>query len=173
MDKFRYNYSLDGFNALLGEYKRSLNQELQKILLDCEEALAVLRNYSLPKLTAFTLDIINAIKEVLCGQDVYVVKKYENFSFRLDVERKLDETILEYKDIVANARDMFKSLCKKVDTVEAVQSFPSSSLTTSATVICFSAFQSIRIIAYSESVIVCFTFDILLSSLCYIRLILV
>lgn len=114
MDKFRYNYSLDGFNALLGEYKRSLNQELQKILLDCEEALAVLRNYSLPKLTAFTLDIINAIKEVLCGQDVYVVKKYENFSFRLDVERKLDETILEYKDIVANARDMFKSLCKKV-----------------------------------------------------------
>ncbi|MBQ9734899.1 MAG: UvrD-helicase domain-containing protein [Clostridia bacterium] len=113
MDKYVENYSENGFNALITEYKKSLDETLEKILLDLTEALETFKLYQYKKATDFTASLIGVVKELLGGEDIYVVKGFENFSLRLDVERKLDPTAVEYKEIVASARDTVKDLCKK------------------------------------------------------------
>ncbi len=113
MDRYKENYSENGFNAFLTEYKRVLDEQLEKILIDLYDALETFKLYQYKKATDFTSTLISDVKEMLNGEDVYAVKKFENYSLRLDVERKLDPTVSEYKEIVADARDKVKDLCKK------------------------------------------------------------
>ncbi len=113
MDAYKENYSENGFNDFLTKYKSALDAQLEKVLKDALEALETFKFYQYKKATDFTATLISDVKEILNGEDIYVVKKFENYSLRLDVERKLDPTASEYKEVVADARDKVKDLCKR------------------------------------------------------------
>lgn len=113
MEKYRFNYSPEGFKLLLDKYKGYLDGELIKIREEVIGALEVFNNYNLPKAISFAESIIADIDFVVSNEDVYVVKAFEDYSIRLDFERKIDETVLEYKQIVADCRDRLKKLYKR------------------------------------------------------------
>ncbi|MBO5068597.1 MAG: UvrD-helicase domain-containing protein [Clostridia bacterium] len=113
MDKYRYYYSPDGLEFLLGEYKRALDRELSALLDSLIEPLNVFNTYDMPKALSFTNTLYLDVKSLIDSTDVYFVKKFEKYDLRLDFERKIDPAVVDYKAVVKDARDKFKKLCAK------------------------------------------------------------
>lgn len=112
-DLFISNYSERGNAFILSEYKRILDGELQDLLLPLEEAIEAFEFSGLAKGKAFVETLYADIKSVLNSDDVYFVKNYENYALKVDFERKLDETLSEYKAEAVAVRDKVKKLFKK------------------------------------------------------------
>ena len=113
MDKYKYFYSEDGFNTLLSDYKAAFDEQVAVYIYDAEDALKVFAAHGLEKAVKFTESLIADMKFMVGQKDVYGVKKFENYSLCLDVERKLDPMVVDYKNAVSDVRDNLKKLLGK------------------------------------------------------------
>lgn len=110
MEKCKYFYSEQGFSSLLADYKKYIDWQLSLLREKCFDALNVFNDYDLKKAISFTQNLMADIDAILGSDDIYLIKKYDNYSLRLDFERKLDEICAYNKDVVADCRSTFKKL---------------------------------------------------------------
>ncbi len=112
LELYKNNYSNGGFDNLLLEYKRFFNEELCSIKESLESALITFSGSDYQK----SINLIKTLLfdvETLFNGDIYAIKKFENYSIRLDFERKMDETFLDAKAAVTECRDKIKKLIKR------------------------------------------------------------
>lgn len=112
-NKFEYFYSKEGFDEVLSEYKDALDRLLLPFMHKIHFALNTFRNEGLTKGVQFAQDLLDAVTSVYDCTDIYQVKAFENFKIKLDFERKLSETSLEQKQVVAKVRDDFIKILKR------------------------------------------------------------
>ena len=106
-------FTIDRVRELLVRYKNALNERVNVLISKAQECLQVFVDGGLKKGREFTENLISAMQQLVCDSDVYAVKKWENFSLKLDFERNLEPTLTFYKKRISDCRDRFKSLIER------------------------------------------------------------
>ena len=116
MERFLNEYTLENFESLLSTYKADLDKHLKVLLTQLTNAHLLLTKGGIEKGAEFTKVVIGDIEYLLASNDIYVIKKpLENFSVRLNFERKLTAEQEELKETVKSCRDKLKKIIAKFD----------------------------------------------------------
>ena len=112
-DKYKEVYSAQGFEYVLTEYKKRLDDLILPLVSDAKRALITFEKEGLKKGAEFTKALIADITTVLTAPDLYAVKHLENYKLKLDFERKLTAESAEQKEVVTAVREKLKTLLNR------------------------------------------------------------
>lgn len=110
IDKYKEYFTADGVEKFATEYKKSIDEKINIYLNDLSRAESYFDDTELEKAKAFIEQLSFDMQEALKLTDVFSLKKYQEYSLKVDFERKLDEEALFYKTKAVNCRNKFKKL---------------------------------------------------------------
>ncbi|MBQ8426331.1 MAG: UvrD-helicase domain-containing protein, partial [Clostridia bacterium] len=113
MEKSLYQYTENGFKALIGEFKRVFDDEINRLKNQAEQVLSVFEVADFEKGIDFAKALLADMEYALLKSDVYQIKRYEDYKLPASFGRITDQTVKDCKNQITAVRDGFAKLCKK------------------------------------------------------------
>ncbi len=104
------NYTEQGFNNALKEYKKYLNYKLDRHIICAENALASAKRLGIADGEKFCNQYLSILQEML-EADAYTIKNFQKLPITFSYGKKIDESLKAYKE---QFYETFKALKKEI-----------------------------------------------------------
>ena len=109
LDSVSENYTLDGFNATLTEYKRYLDERLGNVLSLLDSALHGFLETGYPQLSEKCKDVLEDAKKVYGSNDIYAFLEFKDYDKKINCGRIKPEAV-EFRELSKQALKEFKTI---------------------------------------------------------------
>ncbi len=106
-------YTPDGVNMLLRTLKEDLDESLLRLRESLIAPICAFKEAGAIKAVGFAETLYSDIDAIIKTENIYQIKKFEDYKIKLDVERKLSPALLEMKEVLTDVRAEFIKLIKR------------------------------------------------------------